>query len=75
MLIKNEKRIETFLEKARIKRKRFLRNVFSDKGIPFFVVQKIRQILEEVLDADLSRLSSKDDFQKFKFFLGRRFFG
>ena len=48
----------------------FYEKYFEEKGIPFFVVQKVRGILEDVLDADLSRLSAEDDFSKnLNFFL------
>jgi hypothetical protein len=41
----------------------------------FFRHQKIREILEDVLDADLSRLLAEDDFQKLEFLLAGRFIG
>lgn len=40
----------------------FYETYFRHKNVPFFVVQRIRQILEDELDADLSRLSPEDDF-------------
>jgi len=42
----------------------FYERYFESKGIPFYIVRKIREILEEVLNADLSRLSAEDDFSK-----------
>jgi acyl carrier protein len=42
----------------------FYEKYFAEKGVPFFVVKKIREILEEALDADLSRLAAEDDFLK-----------
>jgi acyl carrier protein len=66
VLIKQrKKKIETvFGERQELSERDFYEAYFQDIGIPFFVVKKIRQILEEVLNADLSRLSSKDDFSK-----------
>lgn len=37
---------------------------YREAGIPFSVVDGIRAILEEQLDADMSRLRSSDDFSK-----------
>ena len=42
----------------------FYEKYFESKGISFYIVKRMREILEEVLDADLSRLSAEDDFSK-----------
>ena len=42
----------------------FYERYFESQSVPFFVIKKIREILEDVLDADLSRLSAEDDFSK-----------
>lgn len=47
----------------------FYSKYYKDKGIPFNVVNGVKHILETELDADLSRLSNKDDFsQNLNFF-------
>lgn len=40
----------------------FYESFFRDQGIPFEVVAGVRQVLEEQLGIDLSRLQSSDDF-------------
>jgi len=40
----------------------FFERHFQADGIPFSVVSGVRRILEEHLDADLSRLAASDDF-------------
>lgn len=42
----------------------FYESYFESKDIPFYIVKKFREILEEILDADLSRLSAEDDFSR-----------
>lgn len=42
----------------------FYEKYFQDRGVPFDVVIKMREILESELNADLSRLSADDDFTK-----------
>ncbi len=69
LVIISEKRKRRELEKVfsgrqELEERDFYERYFREKEIPFYVVQKIRVILEEVLDADLSRLSAKDDFSK-----------
>jgi acyl carrier protein len=67
-IIANKKRkreIESVFEKRQeLTERDFYETHFQNKGTLCFVVRKIRQILEEVFDADLLRLSSKDDFSK-----------
>jgi len=42
----------------------FYERYFQAKGIPPHVVTGVRRILEQELDADLSRLADEDDFSK-----------
>ena len=42
----------------------FYEKYFAASGVPQFVVVKVRRILEEEFDVDLSRLSAADDFAK-----------
>ena len=58
-----EKKIENvFAGRPPLDERTFYETYFESRGAPFFVVNKVRQILEEELGADLSRLSAKDDF-------------
>jgi acyl carrier protein len=58
---KNE---EVFGGRQELDEREFYEKYFAEKGVPFYIVQKIRRILEEELAADLSRLSAADDFSK-----------
>jgi acyl carrier protein len=40
----------------------FYEKYFRERGVPAYIVIRVREILEDVLDADLSRLSAEDDF-------------
>lgn len=42
----------------------FYERYFQPRGVPADVVIKIRRILEDELNADLSRLSAEDDFSR-----------
>jgi acyl carrier protein len=42
----------------------FYNKFFKDQNIPEYIVYGIKEILEEQLDADLSRLVDEDDFSK-----------
>jgi acyl carrier protein len=42
----------------------FYETYFKSRGVPSDVVIKVRCILEEEFDVDLSRLSAKDDFAR-----------
>ncbi len=42
----------------------FYEKYFESHGVPFFVVSRVRKILEEELHADLSCLVAEDDFKK-----------
>lgn len=55
---------KAFIGRQELSERDFYERYFESKGVPFYVVKKIREILEEVLDADLSRLSAEDDFSK-----------
>lgn len=55
---------EVFDERQILDEREFYEKYFQEKNIPFFIIQKVRQILEEELDADLSQLSAKDDFSE-----------
>ncbi len=55
---------EVFDGRQELNERDFYEKYFEQKGVPFFVVRKVRQILERELEADLSRLSAEDDFTK-----------
>jgi hypothetical protein len=42
----------------------FFQRHFQARGVPADVVRTVRQILEDVLGADMSRLRTDDDFSK-----------
>ncbi len=42
----------------------FYAKYFRSRGVPVDVVTKVRRILEEEFDVDLSRLSAEDDFAR-----------
>lgn len=62
--LRNKELEEIFGNRQRLDERDFYERYFESQGIPFYVVKKIREILEEILDADLSRLSAEDDFSK-----------
>ena len=55
---------EVFGGRQELSDRDFYERYFEAKGVPFYIVKKIREILEEVFDADLSRLAAEDDFSK-----------
>lgn len=55
---------EAFRGRQELDERDFYEKYFEQREIPFFIVRKVRQILERDLDADLSRLSAEDDFTK-----------
>lgn len=55
---------EIFGGRQELSERDFYEQYFEAKGVPFYIVKKIREIMEEVLNADLSRLSAKDDLAK-----------
>jgi acyl carrier protein len=62
--LRNKNLEKVFSERQELNERDFYESYFESQGVPFFVVKKIREILEDVLDADLSRLSAEDDFSK-----------
>lgn len=59
------KKIEkAFANHQTLDERAFYERYFEARGVPFFVVIKVREILEDELDADLSRLSAEDDFSR-----------
>lgn len=62
--IRNKNLKKVFGGRQELNERDFYERYFESQGVPFFVVKKIREILEDVLDADLSRLSAEDDFSK-----------
>jgi acyl carrier protein len=62
--LRNREIEEVFGGRESLDEKDFYEKYFEERGVPFFIVKEIREILEEVLDADLSRLSAEDDFSK-----------
>lgn len=61
---KRKKIEEAFADRQPLDERAFYERYFESRGVPFFVVSKVRKILEDELEADLSRLSAKDDFKK-----------
>jgi acyl carrier protein len=61
---KRKKIEEIFAGRQPLDQRTFYERYFQSRGVPFFVVSKVREILEEELNADLSRLSAEDDFTK-----------
>src|SRR5262245_36308353 len=66
---KKKKIEEAFAGRPPLDERTFYETYFESHGVPFFVVSKVREILESELSADLSRLSAGDDFsQNLSFF-------
>jgi|ERR1044071_4746765 acyl carrier protein len=66
---KRKKIEKAFANRQPLDERTFYEKYFESRGVPFFVVSRVRKILEDELDADLSRLSIKDDFsQNLSFF-------
>lgn len=61
---KQRKLEEIFAGRQTLDEQSFYEKYFANQGVPFFIVKKIREILEEILGADLSSLSANDDFSK-----------
>ena len=58
-------RMETAFEgRQELTDRDFYEKFFAGKGIPFYIVKKIREIFEGELNVDLSRLLPDDDFNK-----------
>lgn len=61
---KNKKLEVVFKDREKLPVNIFYEKYYLDKNVPFNVVKNVRDILEEELGIDLSRLSAKDDFSK-----------
>lgn len=61
---KRKKTEELFANRQPLDERAFYEKHFESRGVPFFIVSYVRKILEEELEADLSRLSAEDDFKK-----------
>ena len=62
---KRKRKIEhTFAGRESLNEQIFYERYFRSRDIPFFIVMKVRKILEKELDADLSRLRAEDDFTR-----------
>jgi acyl carrier protein len=61
---KKKKLQQVFADREALDEFAFYERYFKERGIPLELVSKIRTILEEELEADLSRLSANDDFKK-----------
>lgn len=55
---------EVFGRRENLNDEDFYNKYFKAKGVPFFIAQKVRKILSEEFEVDLSRLSAEDDFSK-----------
>lgn len=53
---------EAFAGRAPLDAQTFYEKYFRERGVPAFIVIQVRDILEEVFDADLRRISAADDF-------------
>lgn len=53
-----------FGDRQHLDERDFYEKYFQEKDIPFYVVRRVRKILEDILDADFSKLSAEDDFYK-----------
>ena len=62
--LRNKNLEKVFAQRQELNERDFYESFFDSQDVPFFIVKKIREILEDVLDADLSRLAAEDDFSK-----------
>jgi acyl carrier protein len=63
--VQKNKKIEiAFKDRQSLSPSAFYQKYYGDKNIPEEVVKGVRKILEEQLNADLSQLSSVDDFSE-----------
>lgn len=53
-----------FSGRAHLTTEDFYSRFFKTQGVPFHIVEGVRRILSEQLDADMSRLHDEDDFSK-----------
>ena len=66
-----KKRVENvFVGRPPLDTRTFYERYFESRGVPFFVVAYVRNLLEEELGVDLSRLSVDDDFARNLSFFG-----
>ena len=57
---KQRREIEKFFSgREKLSERDFYERYFADKDIPFFVVKRVREILEEEFGADMSSLSAR----------------
>lgn len=61
---KKKKYSAAFAEREPLTDTGFFETYFAHRGVPPEITIKVRRVLEEVLDSDLSRLSADDDFGK-----------
>ncbi len=61
---KRKKIEKAFANRRPLDERAFYERYFESRGVPFFVASRVRKILEDELDADLSRLSVEDDFSR-----------
>ena len=62
---KRKKKIErTFAGRESLDEQIFYERYFRSRDVPFFIVLKVRKILEDELNADLSRLRAEDDLTR-----------
>ena len=60
---KKRKKIEsTFSGRIGLTTEQFYNRFFKEQGVPFPIVEGVKKILSEQLDADMSRLIDEDDF-------------
>lgn len=59
---KARKTERAFAGREDLDERQFYEKYFESRGIPFHIVSGVRRILEECLDADLSRLAPEDRF-------------
>ncbi|MDP2247304.1 MAG: acyl carrier protein [Nitrosomonadales bacterium] len=62
---KKNKRIQAvFSSRDSLTNEEFYQSFYKTKGASLRVIQGVRKVLEEQLDADMSRLAATDDFSK-----------
>ena len=62
---KKKKKLEgAFAEREPLDAHTFYEKYFRARGVPADIVLKVRHILEDELNADLSRLAAEDDFSR-----------
>lgn len=62
---RKKRKIEAaFMGRPSLRPEQFYEAYFKEKSVPLHVVVGIRSVLEEELDADMSRLVDTDDFSK-----------